>query len=101
MTSGQKRRQDFDEKMELRTMDELDTTYAHLRAVVENCKRQNDPEAIRHQLVGLLPECRELDPERAQALRDTGHGDLVDLHNAKVAESWAEYGYGAAGQDGE
>lgn len=70
-----------------------DSTYAHLRAVIENCKTAT-AEAIRHQLVGLLPETREMEPEVAARMREHGLGHLVDLQEQRVQANWAEYGYG-------
>lgn len=72
---------------------EIDSTYAHLRAVIENCKT-TDAAAIRHQLVGLLPETREMEPERKAELRAADMGHLVERHEAQVRENWAGYGYG-------
>jgi hypothetical protein len=79
---------------------ELDSTYAHLRAVVENCKHV-PVEAIRHQLVGLLPECQEMEPDLIKRLREKDLGHLADRHQALVRDNWAEYGYGEASADSE
>jgi len=77
-----------------RLADELDSTYRHLRAVIENCKH-SPVDAIRHQLVGLLPEVQTFDPEVAARMREKGMGHLVDLQEERAQEAWAEYGYGA------
>ena len=74
---------------------EIDATYAHLRAVIENCKTM-DAAAIRHQLVGLLPETRELDPEIAARMREKGLDALADRSAELVKQGWREYGYGEA-----
>lgn len=71
----------------------MDSTYAHLRAVIENCKH-SPVDAIRHQLVGLLPEVRDMEPEHKDALRAKGMGHLVDRHEQDIARNWADYGYG-------
>jgi hypothetical protein len=78
-----------------RLCDELDSIYAHIRAVAENCKH-SDVQAIRHQLVGLLPEVREIEPERAERMRESGLGNLVDLQTERVREAWASFGYRGA-----
>lgn len=72
---------------------ESDSTYSHLRAVIENCKTAT-PEMIRHQLVGLLPETREMEPAEAARMREHGLGTLVDLQELRVREGWKQYGYG-------
>ena len=71
---------------------ELDSTYAHLRAVIENCKH-SPASTIRLQLVGLLPEVREMEPEQRQKMIAAGMGHLVERHDALVRENWAEFGY--------
>lgn len=71
-----------------RMADELDSIYAHLRAVIENCKH-SPVETIRHQLVGLLPEVQPL----AQELRDK-FPDLAARQDEAVREAWKGYGYG-------
>jgi len=77
-----------------RLADELDSTYAHMRAVIENCKR-TDSAAIRHQLVGLLPEVRPMSPEATEKARAEGGqwAALVERHEARVRENWAKLGY--------
>jgi hypothetical protein len=72
-----------------------DSTYAHLRAVIENCKTAT-PDAIRHQLVGLLPETRDLEPEAKSQMRSGGLGNLVERHESNIRAGWAKYGYGDA-----
>ena len=72
---------------------ELDSTYAHMRAVIENCKH-TPVEAIRHQLVGLLPEVQGFEPEVEREMREKGMGHLVDRQNWLVQGNWSEYGYG-------
>lgn len=97
MTVGQLSRQRFEEKCAEQDMVELETTYAHLRAVVGNCgkpRKGSRLAAIRHQLVGLLPEVRTYDPAEAEEMRAKGLGDLVDRRNDLAREGWAEYGYG-------
>jgi hypothetical protein len=71
---------------------ELDSTYAHLRAVIENCKH-TDVAAIRHQLVGLLPEVQDLEPEVANRMRAKGMGHLADRHADLVRSNWSDFGY--------
>lgn len=78
-----------------RLADELDSTYAHLRAVIDNCK-QTDATAIRHQLVGLLPEVRDMEPDQKDRMRSKGMGHLVERHERTIRANWAEYGYGEA-----
>lgn len=95
MTDGQLRRQDFDEKHHDETMAELDSTYCHLRAVIENC-RHSSVDAVRHQLVGLLPEARDFEPEVKEQMRAGGMADLVDIQAERVRQAWADYGYGGA-----
>lgn len=80
--------------------DELDSIYAHIRAVAENCKT-TDVAAIRHQLVGLLPECQGLDPERERLMRERGMGHLVEQRQADVRAAWASYGYPPTGEDND
>jgi hypothetical protein len=75
---------------------ELDSTYARLRAVIENCKHAT-VEVIRHQLVGLMPETREMDPESAARMRAEGMGNLVDRADELAREGWRRYGYGDDG----
>lgn len=77
---------------------ENESTYAHLRAVIENCAH-SPVDAIRHQLVGLLPEVREIEPERRQKMLDAGMGHLVERHEAQVRENWAAFGYPSPGRD--
>lgn len=72
---------------------ELESTYAHIRAVVENCKH-SPVGAIRHQLVGLLPEVRTFDPDVAARMRAKGLGHLVERQEHAASVAWAEYGYG-------
>lgn len=72
---------------------ELDSTYGHLRAVIENCKH-TPVEAIRHQLVGLLPEVQGFEPEVEREMRDKGMGHLVDRQRWMVQGNWSDYGYG-------
>ena len=72
---------------------EIDSTYAHIRAVIENCKHM-PVEAIRHQLVGLLPEVREMEPTAKREMREHGLGHLVERHEWMVQGNWADYGYG-------
>jgi hypothetical protein len=74
---------------------ELEAVVAAVKAVIENCKTAA-PEMIRHQLVGLLPEVQEMEPEVKARMREKGLGDLVDRHEAMVRENWAKYGYGEA-----
>jgi hypothetical protein len=83
MTNGQKRRQDFDERTEKKTLIELDSVYAHLRALVEG-----EPGDYRHAIVGLLPECQPAPVEIREKLPD-----LADLHDEQVKQAWARYGY--------
>jgi hypothetical protein len=71
---------------------ELDETYRLLRAVIESCKHQ-PADAIRHQLVGLMPETRALDPEVATKMREKGMGHLVTRSEQNVLAGWASYGY--------
>ena len=97
MTDGQVRRQDFWFDNEKRNSDEIDSTYAHLRAVIENCKTM-DAAAIRHQLVGLLPETRFPDPELQTRLREKGMGHLADRGEQAAREGWAQYGYPETGE---
>lgn len=91
-TAGQARRQEWDERQNLAAMDKLDSTNAHLRAVIENAKTAT-VEAIRHQLVGLLPDVRDMDPEFKERLRAKGMGHLVEHHEAMVKANWAKFGY--------
>lgn len=66
---------------------ELDTLLAYLRAVIENCKTV-DAAAIRHQLVGLLPEVKPpSDDLRAK------FPDLAAIQDENVRDAWARYGY--------
>jgi hypothetical protein len=84
---------------ELRRADgELESTYAHLRAVIDNC-RHSPVEAIRHQLVGLLPETRDLEPEVEQQMLAQGLDHLVERHKGLVRDAWAEFGYGSGPDD--
>jgi hypothetical protein len=71
---------------------EMETICASLRAVIENC-RTMPVEAIRHQLVGLLPEVQPLPPDLAQRMREKNMGHLVDRHEAMTRANWAEFGY--------
>lgn len=66
---------------------ELDSTYAHLRAVISLCEGA-DVAAIRHRLVGLLPEVQPPSSELRERLPD-----LAARRDATVREAWAEYGY--------
>lgn len=77
---------------------ECDSTYAHLRAVIENCKHM-PVEAIRHQLVGLLPEVQTFDPDVAARMREQGLGHLVERQEQAARAAWDEYGYGEASSD--
>lgn len=72
---------------------ELDSTYRHLRAVIENCKHV-PVEAIRHQLVGLLPEVQTPDPDVAERMRKQGMGHLVERQEWMAQGNWSDYGYG-------
>lgn len=76
-----------------RLANELDSTYAHLRAVIENCKH-TDSAAIRHQLVGLLPEVQTFDPDVAARMRENGLGHLVERGEWLARGNWSDYGYG-------
>lgn len=92
MSDGQLRRQEFDERINNKMMAELDSVYAHLRAVIENCKTA-DVAAIRHQLVGLLPEVQPCDPDLAERLRANGMGHLVERASHFAQDAWAGWGY--------
>lgn len=74
-----------------RMAQELDSTYAHLRSVIENFK-QTDVAAIRHQLVGLLPEVQGPSDEMRQRMPD-----LAKLTEQRAQEAWASYGYPEGG----
>lgn len=76
-----------------RFAEELDSTYRHLRAVIENCRHQ-DAAAIRHQLVGLLPEVQTHDPDVAAKMREKGLGHLVERQEWMAQGNWSDYGYG-------
>lgn len=76
-----------------RTLGELDSTYRHMRAVVENCKH-SPVDAIRHQLVGLLPEVQGFEPEVVREMREKGMGHLVERQEWLVQGNWSDYGYG-------
>jgi uncharacterized Zn finger protein (UPF0148 family) len=71
-----------------RLADEIDSVYAHLRAVVENCRQTGDVEAIRHQLVGLLPEVQPA----SEGLRER-FPEVADLRDRQAREAWVRYGY--------
>ena len=75
---------------------EVDSTYAHIRSVAENCKTAT-PEAIRAQLVGLLPEVRDMDEELKNRLLARGMGHLVERHAEMVRKNWADFGYPEGG----
>jgi hypothetical protein len=90
--SGLIRRMDREREWADRTGTDLDSIYAHLRAVIENCKTM-DSGAIHHQLVGLLPEVRSLDLDVAARMREKGLGHLVDRSEATAKAAWAEFGY--------
>lgn len=94
LTEGQKRRHDQEFADHRAAEHELDSTYGHLRAVIENCRQTKNIDAIRHQLVGLLPEVRPMDAGQAGQLRERGMGHLVERHEAGVQEAWREFGYG-------
>jgi hypothetical protein len=83
-----------------KTLAELDSTYRHLRAVIENCKH-SPVEAIRHQLVGLLPEVQGFEPEVEREMREKGLGDLVERQRWMVQGNWSDYGYGEPPQGWE
>lgn len=70
-----------------RLADELESLETHLRAVIENCEHM-DVGAIRHQLVGLLPEVRPPSAELCEKLPD-----LAARRDEAVREAWAGYGY--------
>ncbi|MEA2492800.1 MAG: hypothetical protein QOJ29_711 [Thermoleophilaceae bacterium] len=74
-----------------RMADQLDSLYAHLRAVIENCKT-TDAAAIRHQLVGLMPGTQPASAELREKMPD-----LAALQDQRVRETWAEYGYPEGG----
>ncbi|HMF60922.1 MAG TPA: hypothetical protein VK595_11150 [Vicinamibacterales bacterium] len=69
-----------------RMASEIDSTYAHLRAVIENAKTM-PAEAIRHQLVGLLPEVQSASDE----LREKFPA-LAERLDTGARAAWAEYG---------
>lgn len=98
MTEGQLRRQAWWDENDRKIDEELDSTYRHLRAVIENCKTM-DAAAIRHQLVGLLPEVQDPDPDLAKRLREKGMGHLTDRAEQLAQDGWAEYGYGSSASD--
>ena len=78
----------WDDAAQLAT--ELDSTYRHIRAVIENCKH-SPAEVIRQQLVGLLPEVRGPSDE----LRERFPA-LAARQDEAVQAAWAEYGFGGS-----
>ena len=93
--SSFRRRLERERELSNKIDEESESTYRHIRAVIENCKHQ-DAAAIRHQLVGLLPEVRTFDPDEAQKMRDAGLGHLVDRQEYLAQGNWSDFGYGDA-----
>ncbi len=81
-----------------RLSDELETTYAHLRALTQGGL---SPEGYRHAIVGLLPETRDMPVEWKRRCREKGMGHLVDRHEVNMRQGWADYGYGSDTEGGE
>ncbi len=70
-----------------RQSNEQDATYAAIRALVGQALDMG-PKGMKAALVGLLPEVRDIEPERKARMREKGLGHLVDVQEQRVAENW-------------
>ena len=71
-----------------RVCDQLDAVVAAVKALIGQA-RELEPEAMRHALVGLLPEVQPIDPAKL-----AGRPDLIERDRERVRAAWREYGYG-------
>ncbi len=68
---------------------DLDATYAGIRALVGQALDMQ-PKGMKAALVGLLPEVRDIEPERKARMREKGLGHLVERQEQRVAENWSD-----------
>jgi ElaB/YqjD/DUF883 family membrane-anchored ribosome-binding protein len=74
-----------------RLADELDNMTDGLRSVIEETGTA-PAETIRRRLIELLPEAKDLTPERKQQMHASGLGHLVARREQSVKDAWRAHG---------